>query len=142
MPTYAPWQEYALAYGNNNAASLQSIESITPSGDRGFVAVQGYSSYDEGIVNVRQDGLIYISGYPTAAWVFSALTRKQYQYLQSNYTVGGTSLSGYVTVRTRKEDGTFANFNAVLLLPKLPELNRRRKLYQDVTIRFVRLVAI
>lgn len=143
MSIYKPWQpDYELAYGWNNASALRSIESLIPNGDRGFVPVQGYSAYNAGNVIIRMDGLIYLQGFPSAVWIFSAMTRAQYQYLIANYTVGGISYSGYVTLRTRKDSGSFANFNAVINLPLLPELQRARKLYRDVPVRFSRLVAI
>lgn len=143
MSAYKPWQpDYQLAYGNNNASALRSIESLIPSGDTGFYPMQGYSGYDDGIESVRQDGLLYISGYPSAVWVFSVMTRKQYQYLVANFTVGGSSLSGYVTVRTPIKSGVFTNHNGVILLPKLTELNRTRTKYKDVAVHFARLVAI
>ncbi len=142
MPSYAPWQEYAIAAGWNNTALLKTIESITPPSDRPFYPVNGYSSFNPGAIRIRGDGSIYLAGYPSCGWRFSAMTRKQYQYLMSTYTVGGNSYSGKVTIRTRKDDGTFANYNAVLLLPILPEVQRVLKLYRDVEIRFSRLVAI
>lgn len=143
MSTYAPFQpDYQLAYGNNNAAGLTAIESIIPPNDVGFYPLEGWAGYDDGIVNIRQDGLTIISGYPSAVWLFRVMTRAQLRYLYAHYTVGGNSLSGYITVRTMIKDGTFANFNGVILLPKLPDVNRKLSRIRDVNIRFARLVAI
>lgn len=133
--------DFQLAVGYNNAANLTNIESITPSGDyRAFTVPDGFASYSPGQTKQRPDGIIYTSGYPTTTWRFGGMTRKQYIYLRDTYCNDG--LSGKVTVRTLKEDGTYSNFNAVMIVPQLPELSRRGAAYEDVDVRFVRMVAL
>lgn len=143
MPDYLIfYPDYQIAVGWNNAASLRSIESITPTNDSAFPPPSAYNGFDAGSVLVKGDGQTYLSGFAAFTWRFSHLTWAQYQYLIATYSTGGTSYSGKVTVRSRIQTGSFANYNAILLLPKLPELQRTRKIYRDVEIRFTRLVAI
>lgn len=133
--------DFQLAAGYNNAAGLANIENITPSGDyRAFTVPDGFASYSPGQSKQRADGLVYTTGYPTVTWRFGGLTRKQYIYLRDTYCNDG--LSGKVTVRTLKEDGTYGNFNAVMIVPQLPELSRRLGAYEDCDIRFIRMVAL
>lgn len=137
------WYQYQIAAGYNNAGALVNIESLTPSGDRPFHVPDGWSQFDLGVEKIRLDRLSTLAGYPATAWVFAALTRKQYAYLQSTYTSGGASYRGKVTIKTIKADGqTFANYNAVMVLPKLTESQRRGGAYPDVKVQFIGLVAL
>lgn len=133
--------EFQIAAGYNNAVGLVNIESITPSTDwRAFTVPDGFASYSPGERKTRPDGIDYTRGYPTVTWNFAGITRKQYIYLRDTYCNDG--LSGKVTIRTLKEDNTYANFNAVMHVPQLPELTRRLGSYEDCDIRFTRLVAL
>lgn len=135
--------EFSLAAGWNNAGSLVRIESITPSGDRSFVAPDGWSQFDLGVEKLRFDRLSTIVGFPATAWVWGGLTRKQYAYLVSTYSLGGVSYRGKVTVRTIKADGqTYANYNAIIDIPKLSTETRRGGAYENVKVNFLGLVAI
>jgi hypothetical protein len=134
---------YQLAAGWNGAGSLVDIQSIIPTGDRRFVAPQGYSGFDEGVLRVRLDKQRYLTGHTSFPWLFDVLTVAQYRYLMATYTTGGNSYSGKVTARTRiPSSGAFANYNAILYLPKLPELTRKYLSYRDVVIQFVDAVAL
>lgn len=139
MPSYAPWYEYAIAAGWNNVAGLRNIESITPIGDKSFRPPNAYSAFNPGTLRLRADGIAYTEGFASTAWTFSALTRAQYQYLMTNYSIGGNSYSGKVTIRTMTPAGTYANYNAVVLLPIMPDLDRAFKIYRNVQIKFIRL---
>lgn len=139
MPSYAPWQEYAIAAGWNSANLLKNIESIIPAGDRAFCAPNAYSAYNPGTLRLRADGVAYVEGFPSVTWMMAILTRKQYQYLMTTYSTGGNSYSGKVTIRTMTPSGSYANYNAIMLLPIMPELDRAFKLYRSVQIRFTRL---
>lgn len=140
MPSYAPWYDYAIAAAYNNASGLKRIETIIPSGEsKAFPPVNAYSAYNPGTLRLRADGLAYITGYASTEWRFSYLSVVHYRYLISTYSTGGNSYAGKVTIRTRIADGTFANYNAIMLLPILPKLNRTYLKYRDVVIRFTRL---
>lgn len=133
---------YKIYPGWNNAGSLIDIQSITPPGDKPFNAPQGYSSWDDGMLRVRADGVIYVTGFKQFAWRFGVLTAAQYRYLVSTYATDTDGYSGPVTVATRGRAGTFANYNATINIPKLPDLTRKYLSYRDVDIPFTRVVAI
>lgn len=139
MPSYAPWYEYAIAAGWNNTTGLRNIESLTPSGDKPFRTPNAYSAFNPGTLRLRADGIAYVEGFPSTAWLLDVLTRKQYQFLMTTYSTGGNSYSGKVTIRTMTPSGSYANYNAIMLLPIMPELDRAFKIYRSVQIRFTRL---
>lgn len=136
--------QFKLAVGWNNAGSLVSIVSITPTGDyRPFHAPDGWAEFDAGLERVRLDELGYLSGFAATAWKFAALSRWQYAYLRTTYTLGGVGYRGKVTVRTLDGSGlSFANFNAIIDIEKLPEEKRVSRNYQDITVKFLGLVAL
>lgn len=137
IPRYA----YKLAAGYNNAAGLVNIESITPSGDKAFYPPQGVGAYDPGQFRIRGDGTVYVSGFAATEWLFSKITRAQVRYLQTTYCNSGWS--GKVTVATKTDNiNTYANFNAVMVLTKLPESQRNFTIYRDYVVRFTRMEAI
>lgn len=133
---------YKIYPGWNNAGNLVDIQSITPTGDKPFVAPQAYSSWDDGVLRIRADGVVYVTGFKQFTWRFSVLTVAQYQYLVSTYATDTLGYSGPVTVATRGRAGTFANYNAYINIPKLPDLTRRYLTYRDTDILFTRVVAI
>lgn len=137
-----PLYDYQIADGQNNAAGLVNIEAITPSGDRAFAAPQAFSSFNPGVLRVRADGLSYLAGFQSFTWLFSILTRAQWQYLQDNYSTSGNSYSGKVTVRSRNIDGTYTNYNTLINIPLLPDLDRQFTAYKQVRIEFTRAVSL
>lgn len=144
MPNFAVFApEFQIAATWNSAASLRRIASITPASDvLPFAPPAGYAFFNPGTLIIRADGLSYVAGYPSTIWRFSYMTRLQYAYLIATYSSGGNSYAGQVTVRTIKQDKTYANYNAIMRIPFLPELQHKRAKIYDVDIRFSRLVAI
>jgi hypothetical protein len=134
--------DYRIAAGHNNTAGLVNVEDIAPPGDRAFYPPSAYSSYNVGAIRLRLDGTAYTAGMPSVEWLFDVMTRAQWRYLQDTYTVGGNSHSGKVTVRTRDMDGAYTNYNAVMILPRLVDLERSFTLYRRVIVRFIRLEAV
>lgn len=135
--------DYQLAAGNDNEAGLQNVEVVIPAyNQRTTFYPRGRGNYDEGIVRIRADGTAYITGYASITWPLNVLTYTQWAYLQTNYCTGGTGLSGKVTVRTRIPAGTYANYNAVMILPKLSEQDKIFGAIQSTEIRFVHLEAL
>lgn len=135
-----PQYDYKIAAGwNQPDGSLVNIEAIRPVGGKYFYAPSAYSSFNPGSVRLRMDGNVYNTGFPSADWQFSTLWRDQFQFLQQEYTVGGNSYSGNVTVQTRNIEGTYTKYNAVLVLPTLPEIERNFTAYRNVSIKFTRL---
>lgn len=63
----------------------------------------------------RADALIAGLGRGLAVWSWGFITQSQYNALRTGYCTGK---SASVVIRTLKDDGTFANFNAVIIWPK------------------------
>lgn len=135
--TIRPRYDYQIAAGNNNAAGLVNIETIVPSGDVAFYPPEGYASYDPGIFRVRGNGLTTTAGFAATAWVWTRLTRAQFEYLQDTYCASGWS--GLVTIRTRIGRRTYANYNAVLTLTKPKDSQMRRPIWYEYRVDFSRM---
>jgi hypothetical protein len=131
---------YKIAAGYNNAGSLVNIETIVPTGDSAFWPPEGYGGYRPGESVVRADGTEYVAGFASTVWHFKRLTRAQYSYLQSTYCGGGWS--GKVTIATRIGATSYANYNAILWLPKPADANRTFIRWIDIDLRFTRMVAL
>ena len=132
---------YKLAAGHDNEAGLVSIEGYTPTGGTAFVSVNAYSRFDPGDFKIRGDGTVMASGFPSMAWVLDHVTRVQEQYLRDTYCAGG--YSGKVTLRTdTEEESTYANYNAVLVLPKHEDSERLGNVFRNYRLLFTRLEAL
>lgn len=135
---------YAIAVGNNNASALRALEGYTPAGDtRAFVPCRTWPNFDPGDIQIDGNGLDSYDGYPSTAWLLAVVTPIQDAYLSDTFCSGGRS--GLVTIRTvTSRFNTFANFNAVLRLPKLVDSDfiRQGKNMRNYPMRFTRLVAI
>lgn len=133
-----PIYQYKIASGYNVAAgSLVNIESITPTSDVAFVAPQVLGTFDPGKYIIRGDGTLYLTGFPTQQWLFSALTRLQLAYLRTTYCSGGWS--GLVTINTRLGDTPYVRYNAVMILPKPSESEGRLYAYKNYSVKMARL---
>lgn len=132
---------YKIAAGWNNAAGLVNVESLIVDTDT-FAPPVAYMAYNPGTVRVRADGQVYYSGFPSVVWRFTGLKRAMYYYLMTNYTTGGNTLSGKVTISTRNITGTHANYNAVMVLPAPPEVDRSFTAIRNLDVRFIQLVSI
>lgn len=138
-------KDFQIASGNNNAAGLQALSSVIGGAapwPENALGIRSYGSYDNGTIRIKGDGTIFSSGFPSLIWTLSAITFEQEELIRDTYCSGG--LSGEVTVRTNTDDDydIFANYNAVLIVPKLSETEpqfRRIRLYE---MRFTRLVAL
>ena len=146
---HALYPSYQLAAGNNNAAALSPIEYILATYDTarpGFPAIppRAWGRYDPGTIKVRGNGLLFFAGFATAEWPLGFITRVQARGLMVNYASSG--YSGLVTVKTRTDNAaSYANYNAVMILPKLSDLRPDQVKwdgYTDYIIRFVRMVAL
>lgn len=137
-----PWFDYQIAAGNNNAAGLTNIESITPSGNIAFPppAARGYKN--PGTRRVRGNGVSTYTGYVSQIWRMVSLTYEQYAYLKTTYCGGG--YSGPVTVRTRFGTAAYANYNAVLNIPTEADLAQVDYGwgYQPAVLTYTRMVAL
>jgi len=135
------YPQLAIAAGYNNAIALAAIEAITPPGDRPFVAPRALGLYDPGQFRIRGDGTLYTAGFASAQWLFSAITQLQVRYLMETYCANG--YSGKVTVSTRTDDpDSYANYNAVMLLPKLSESDKKFARFRNYAATFTRMTAL
>jgi len=135
MPIY----EYKLASGYDNEAGFVNVETAFPTytGRVSFYP-RGRGNFDEGIMRIRADGTLYLTGFQSFTWPLHFLSYTQWAYAQTTYCTGGTGLSGKVTVATRLPAGTYANYNAVMILPKLSEADKLFGGIKDAEIKFVR----
>jgi len=135
---------YALAAGYNIAlVSLLNIETITPTSDRPFYPPRAYGYSSPGQRKGRLNGLGFRAGFPVVEWHFSAMTRKQYEYLQSTYCGGWPSLSGLVTVYTTSGSSTYYRYNAVLDLPATLEApDGGFFAFKELVVKFYHLVKL
>ena len=136
-----------IAVGNDNAAGLSAFETVMASYDtfrtlHPGIAPFSWGRYNPGQFRILGDGTIYQAGYASIEWVIGFMTRAQLRGLSDDYCAGG--YSGKVTIKDRLDDATtYANYNAVIILPKLTELQIRQSVYwENVTLRMTRIVAI
>jgi hypothetical protein len=137
----APIEEYAIAAAHDNVAGLQNIESIKPTSDtRYFCMPQGYGMFDPGLLAELLSSLDFERGYATTVWMFSVLTRLQYEYLRDTYCAGG--YRGLVTIKTRTDRVAYGNYNATIEVPKLTVVQRQDKTFFDFPVGFKRMVTV
>lgn len=122
----------------NNAANLVVVQSVVPMYQGEPMIIQSRGRW-ESIVRTRADKHLYETGFDIFSWLVPVMGVNQYDYIQDNYTVGGVGLSGNMTVRTRskQDDDTYANYSAVLHLPKQNTLTRKQDAYLNVLLRFI-----
>ena len=142
-----PRYDFRIASGYNQPlGSLVNIETIVPTGDQAFYPPVSYGEYDPGTFKLRGNGRLYLSGHASTAWAWTGnpggrLTPAQDRYLSDTYAGGGRD--GTVTIYSPMEvQGTYARYNAVMTLPKLPEAGRNFHNLQTYTVRFTRLEAL
>jgi hypothetical protein len=134
-----PFQNYQWASGFGNTEAFVNVEDDVTKYRNKPLIVSGRARFDDGILRTRADLLRYLTGLKSFTWTVPVMSIAQYEYIQTNYTVGGNSFSGRMTIKTRISDDTYADFNAILYLPKQPELTRTRTgdAFQNVTLTFV-----
>lgn len=130
--------EYALAVGFNNAANLLRLDTVIINNRP--IVVRGVGRYNGGELQTNTNGRATFIGYASITWEFSVLTYAMYEYL--NATFCGGVYSGDVTLRTRRDGASYANYNGVLTLPFTSELTKRFGAYTNVSVQLTRLEAI
>lgn len=137
-----PWFDYRIAAGHAVAlGGLTNIESLAITGEKNLKIAGSYGTYDYGQEKIRGDGLIYHSGFGTCELIIPGITRGQYAYLSTTYCSGGRS--GEVTIYVRTiAAGTYARYNATMILPKFSEMQRKPRGFAGCNIRFTRMVAL
>lgn len=139
-----------LAAGHDNTAGLTAIETVLAGFDSttfpGFPGVppSHWGRFTRGGMVIRGNGLVTFRGYPTTEWPFGFLSRAQVRGLMDTYC--GGSYSGLVTVRMHTDDpDNYENYNAVMILPQLSEIQPNQVKYNgflDYVVRLTRMVII
>lgn len=92
---------------------------------------------------VALDDTEYDDGYGLTKWEYSMLTSDQFNALLAQFGLSSTVLTNDVTISTRIDDRTFANYNGKIVLPiNGKERKYRRGFWRDVTFRIKQLEAI
>lgn len=143
MPNINPRYSYAIGAGYNlPLGSLTNVELIIPTGGTPFYPPESYGTYDPGDDRIRGDGTLYQAGFAFCEWRWGGrITRLQISHLQDTYCAGGRS--GKVTIYTKTDDAnTYARYNALMLLPKLPDSRHSFTIQQDYNVRMTRMQAL
>lgn len=131
MPTYT----YEIGA---STAAMSNVENIlTSSHDEGLapvgMAVRPHSYYHE-----ASSGREYGDGYPWCEWRFDGINQTDKNTLDA-YLSGAQSASLYI--KTRKEDGTYATYSAIMHRPKYRDEGRYEDgIWQQIVYRFTMLV--
>lgn len=128
---------YKWAAGFSNTSGLKAIERDVPTFMGKPFYVHGQGSWDEGITHMRADKLISTTGFQRFTLIADVMSDVQYNYIQATYSPGGTGLSAKMTVRTLNRSGSFANYSAVLHLPKKSDLQRVWNAFRAVPLLFI-----
>lgn len=131
--------EYAVAPNHNNAAGLVTVYTTAVSG-KYFARLQGAGTFDPGEERIYVDGTRDDVGEGLFTWLSTWMTWAQYEYILATPLQGRRS--NRVTVRTRLNGAAYANYNAILTMPKTSELTRVFGYYTDVVWRFTQVNAI
>jgi hypothetical protein len=133
----ATFRANQLASGYDNISDLTNIETILVSG-KYFNPIDDLGKWDDGLGNIRGDGITTFNGYPSFIWQVGTLTFEQWYYLYTNI-LGGAS-SGEVTVKTEMfQIDQYVICNAILDIGQPPTLSRGVRDYNPFTYRFSRV---
>lgn len=128
-------QGYQWASGFNNVAGLTSVENDVPSFQDNPFYVHSLGSWDEGIIRGRGDMTEGAFGFQHTTWIADMMSDVQYNYIQAK-SPGGNGFSVKMTIRTLDQASTFANYSAVLHIPKKSNLDRIWNAYRNVPLLF------
>ena len=107
-----------VAAGNNNAGGLARWDAVTDANSIKFIMPRFKGSRNRGVKRVRQNGTQGIIGKDSGIWVFRFVTIAQYDVLKDTY-------EGLITAKLPLEVATYANYNAVMVVPDEEELEFR-----------------
>ena len=114
------YPDYQVAPGYNNEAELVAWESLVGDGETSYMlAPSTRGGFNPGQTIIRGDGRMYLAGHRSITLAFTWVSYGQDLTLQEDYCGGEGSYDGLVTARLRlHQRGDYANYNAVLSLPK------------------------
>lgn len=137
MPAFT---DHKIAAGWNNAGSLTKVGLIVATSNIAFPEPSGaQGGYNAGTIKQRMDLQLVVTGFNREQWMFNMLTYPQYRYLQTTYFAGG--FSGKLTIRTRWQENSYANYNCVGQLAH-DNLQTTQQGYLMVGLTLLDLVAI
>lgn len=123
--------EYSYEIGANYAAreNVEDIISIPPSG-----VEFNYHS----ILRSQGDGKVVGDGYAICVWHFRYLSWTDHSTMLGY--IGSGNESNDVVIRTRRQDGTYEYYDAIIHRPRVPEELRQHSAgWHDISFRFTRL---
>ena len=132
---------YQIAAGNNNAAGLQNIEDVLTSSHR---APRATPVPLGSVREVMLDQSVQDNGIKFVTWSWRILDKADLDTLVTAYLGDYDTSYALVTIKTRKRDDTYANYNATLVLPAEGQdyqMPTRAKC-TDVVLTFRNLVAL
>lgn len=129
-------QGYQWASGFNNASGLVSVENDVPAFQNNPFYVHALGAWDEGIVHTRGDMTVGVYGFQRVTWIADIMSDVQYNFIQAK-TPGGNGLSVKMTIRTLSQASAFANYSAILQIPKKNDLERIWGAYRNVALLFI-----
>lgn len=123
--------EYKIATEAQGVEGLTNLEDLglpPPSADLPHLSVTHYTG----------EGLQKGDGAEVVVWHWTIFLQAHYNILRGYCPV--PNLSAWVYIRTRKDDGTWANYKAAMQWPKNPSENRRMgQAFMPFEVEFTRL---
>jgi hypothetical protein len=117
-----------------------TYENMVNIEDLGLPPPSGSEFEDYSVENIAGNGLVYGDGYPTAQWPFDILSQAAFNalcnYVNNQYTTGA---SAQVYIKTKKRDGTYATYTAIIHQPKGKRPPVSGGYWRDVTVEFTHL---
>jgi len=120
--------DYRAADGHDNEPGL-SLLSVQPRSGAIHYAVRRYTA-----------GGVYEDGYATQDLIYDTLSRDDLNTLRAEFGLSDSVIFNDITVRTRQNDDTFANFNARVIGPVLDK--RDAAFWRSVVFRLINLEAL
>ncbi len=121
------------------AENLVNVETLLASGNKAN-GVRGMGLEPFSVYRTAVSGREYGDGYPHTTWEIDYLTPTMYNALMAY--VGAGNQSAPVYIRTRKEDGTYGLYTAIMHRPKLRAERVWSGFWTNVSIHFTRLEEI
>lgn len=115
------YYDYSIAVGHNNAAGLINVESLIASAIGRPLAIppRGVPVPDGSVRRTTLTGKQYAAGAKIITWSWNVIPQAGFASLINTFLGDFDTTSANVTIRTRKRDDTFSNYNAVMILPRI-----------------------
>lgn len=110
-----------VADGNDNAGALARWDATNDANSIPFAMPRFKGTRNRGVKRNRLNGTQGIVGFSSGRLIFTAVTLAQYDYLKD-------TLEGLVTLKIPLENSTYANYNAVMVVPDEEELEYRKRI--------------